>query len=54
MSDIYDGAHSYMFKRVLNRPLQLYLFNALLLKKKVKVSLTNTSLLKDFSVNTLT
>ena len=34
MSVIYDGAQSYMFKRVLNTPLQLYLFQALLLKKR--------------------
>ena len=33
MSVIYDGAQSYMFKRVLNTPLQLYLFHAISLKK---------------------
>ena len=34
MSVIYDGAQSYMFKRVLNTPLQLYLFHAISLKKR--------------------
>ena len=34
MSVIYDGAQSYMFKRVLNTPLQLYLFHAFSLKKR--------------------
>ena len=33
-SVIYDEAQSYMFKRVLNAPLQLYLFHALSLKKR--------------------
>ena len=34
MSVIYDGAQSYMFKRVLKTPLQLYLFDAFSLKKR--------------------
>ena len=34
MSVIYDGAQSYMFKRVLKTPLQLYLFDVFSLKKR--------------------
>ena len=41
-----------MFERVLNTPLQLYLFHALLLKN-VKISHTNTNLFKHFSAKTL-
>ena len=41
-----------MFERVLNTPLQLYVFHALLLKN-VKISRTNTNLFKYFSAKTL-
>ena len=41
-----------MFKRVLNAPLQLYLFHALLLKNPVKISHTNANLFKYFSAKT--
>ena len=34
MAVIYDGAQPYMFKRVLNTPLQLYLFHVLSFKKR--------------------
>ena len=34
MPDIYEGTQSCMFKRVLNTPLQLYLFHLLSLKKR--------------------
>ena len=34
MPVIYEGAQSYMFKRVLHTPLQLYLFHAMPLKKR--------------------
>ena len=34
MSVIYDGAQSYMFKRVLNTPLQLYLISHIVIKKR--------------------